>query len=423
MKIEKVTKVKGELFLPGDKSISHRAIMFSSLAKGKSIVSGFLKSEDIFSTINCFRNLGCEIEEKKNELIITGCGFRGFSKPNQNLDCGNSGTTTRLISGILAAQNFNSTLTGDESLSKRPMKRVIEPLQQMGAKFNYSIDFKLPIEIIGTELNAIKYELKVASAQVKSCLILAALHVNQTSEIIESVDTRNHTENMLGLNVQKTAKGNVISVSSKDYPSPKEYKVPADISSAAFFIILTLCLKNSELIIRNISLNKSRTGVISVLQKMGGDISIINNQVIAGEEFGDILVRSSKLKNIEIPKEMIPNIIDEIPILSVAGFFAEGNLRIEHAEELRYKESDRISAIVENFRNVGCEIAEYKDGFEIMNKVTKNHAVVKSYNDHRIAMAFAVMSMLSDCSLEIDSVDCVKISNPEYFSQLKTIIN
>lgn len=421
MRIQKITKVKGELYLPGDKSISHRAIMFSSMAKGKSKVSGFLKSDDIYSTITCFRNLGCNIEEKKEDLIITGKGINGFIQPIEQLDCGNSGTTTRLISGILAAQKFKSVLIGDKSLSNRPMKRIIEPLSQMGADIKYSADYKLPIEINGKELSPIDYELKIASAQVKSCIILAALHIDETSRIIEKVETRNHTETMLGLDVEHAENSKIISVSKKNYPIPKEYVIPADISSAAFFIVLTLCLKESELIIKNVSLNKSRTGFIKVLQLMEGDIQIIRSETVAGEEFGDILVRSSSLRNVDLSADIIPNIIDEIPILSVAGFFADGKFKINYAEELRYKESDRIHALCENFKNIGCEIKEFKDGFEILNKNIQKNISIKSYNDHRIAMTFAIFGMVADCSLDIDNIDCISISNPEFFNQIKKI--
>lgn len=421
MKIEKLEKVHGILYLPGDKSISHRAIMLSALAKGKSKVSGFLKSDDVYSTINCFRNLGTEIDERGNDLIISGKGFKGFTPPTKNLDCGNSGTTTRLISGILAAQKFSSILVGDESLSNRPMKRIIEPLSQMGAKINYSSDYKLPMEIIGAELSSINFELKIASAQVKSCLIFAALHIAETSKIIERSETRNHTETMLGLDVQKNEDGKIIFVSQKNYPTAKDYVIPSDISSAAFFIVLTLCLKNSELVIKNISLNRSRTGIIRILQMMGGNISIIKSETVAGEEFGDLLIKSGELKNIEIPAEIIPNIIDEIPVLSVAGFFAEGNFIIHHAEELRYKESDRINALCENFRSIGCEVHEFQDGFEIVNKKTNDFASIKSFNDHRIAMAFSIFGMISNCSVEIDEINCISISNPQFFNQLKNI--
>lgn len=424
MKIEKINQLDGKLNLPGDKSISHRAIMFSALAKGKSVVNGFLKSEDIYSTINCFRNLGCNINEYENYLEINGVGFGNLQAPTSKLNCGNSGTTTRLISGILSAQNFTSVLFGDDSLSTRPMKRIIEPLTLMGAKIEASEGFKLPMKIIGNpNLHSIEYELPVASAQVKSCLILAALHIEEEVIIIEKTQTRNHTELMLNLNVNSTSKGNIIRVSRKNYPEPMSYQVPSDISSAAFFIVATVCSKNSEVIIENVSLNKTRTGIIEIIKRMGGDVEIISQSKVAGEEFGSIIIRSSNLHNVEIEKELIPNIIDEIPILSVAGFFAEGNFKVNFAEELRVKESDRINSICENFRVLGCKVDEYKDGFEIYKAEIKKEVEFKSYNDHRIAMAFYILGALLNNESSIDSVDSVKISNPEFFTQLKRITN
>ena len=424
MKINKIEKIKGILNLPGDKSISHRAIMFASLAKGRSVIKGLLRAEDIFSTINCFENLGCKIVEKNDELIINGMGFKRFKTPQSPLDCGNSGTTTRLISGILSAQDFNSILFGDKSLSKRPMKRIIEPLMLMGARVKYSNDYKLPLEIIGgSQLKAIEYRMPVASAQVKSCILLAGLHIDEKTIIYESQPTRNHTEKMLALNTNFVDGNTKIEVSSKNYPVGKEYIIPSDISSAAFFIVLALCLKNSELIIKNVSLNNSRTGIIDLLVKMGGNIEIQRKENIAGEDFGDISIKSSNLKNVDIPKSLIPNIIDEIPILSVAGFFAEGNFKINYSEELRHKESDRINSLCENFRAVGCSVEEYPDGFEIINKKSNQNALIQSFDDHRIAMAFSIFGMISNCQIEIDSTESIKISNPEFYTQLKQIVS
>lgn len=422
MKIEKINHLKGELNLPGDKSISHRAIMFSALAKGKSVVHGCLKSEDIYSTINCFRSLGCNIVEKNNSLEIDGAGYQNLTSPQSNLDCGNSGTTTRLISGILSAQKFATTLIGDDSLRLRPMKRIIEPLNLMGAKINASEGYRLPMTIYGNPyLNSITYQLPVASAQVKSCIILAALHIDDEVKIIENVQTRNHTELMLNLNVSIEENKNIISVSKKDYPVAKVYQVPSDISSAAFFIVATLCSNNSELIIRNISLNETRTGIVKILKQMGGYIEILSMEKTAGEAYGDILVKSSVLQNIEIEKELIPNVIDEIPILSVAGFFANGKFSIRNAEELRYKESDRIKAICENFVSLGCQVNEYKDGFEIIKKEIMDNISFNSFSDHRIAMAFYILGSLIKNTVHIDSIESVKISNPDFFSQLKAI--
>lgn len=424
MKIEKVNCVNGELILPGDKSISHRAIIFASLAKGKSLINNFLQSQDIYSTINCFRNLGCQIIENSNSLEIEGRGFGKLMAPNNYLDCGNSGTTTRLISGILAAQDFDSILIGDDSLSSRPMKRIIEPLNMMGAKIESNNDNRLPMKIFGNKnLNSVEYELPVASAQVKSCIILAGLHLNEETIVVEKFITRDHTERMLNLEVDFIGSKKIIKASRKNYPIARKYEIPSDISSAAFFIVLALCSKSSELIIRNVSLNPTRAGIIQILKAMGGDIEIINQNNFAGEELGDIKVRSSQLHNVKIESMVISNIIDEIPILSVAGFFAEGKFEIDHAEELRYKESDRIMAVCENLRLLGCKIHETKDGFIIEEKKIVGNIQFKSFNDHRIAMAFYILGALLETDVYMDSMDSVRISNPNFYSQVKSLIN
>jgi len=261
----------------------------------------------------------------------------------------------------------------------------------------------------------------VASAQVKSCIILAALHIDESTYICESQLSRNHTEKMLDLEVQNDKGKKIIHVSSLNYPQAKEYIIPSDISSAAFFIVLALCLNNSEIIIKNVTLNETRTGIITVLKAMGGNIEIIRKENIAGEDFGDLLIRSSQMKNIEIPKHLIPNIIDEIPILSVAGFFAEGDFKINYSEELRHKESDRINSLCENYRRIGCGVEEYPDGLKIYKKDINASALIKSFNDHRIAMAFSVFGLISNCQIEIDSAECVKISNPDFYEQVNQI--
>lgn len=419
---EKINSLNGEIFLAGDKSISHRAVMFASMAKGESIIYNCSESEDVYSTIKCFKELGCEFELNNNTIKIIGKGFKNFNKPQNFLDAGNSGTTTRLISGILAAQNFESTIVGDDSLSKRPMKRIVEPLRLMGANIEPSENGTLPLKIFPSfNLKPIEYTLKVASAQVKSALLLLALHLEEESVIIDPFNTRNHTEKMLNLKVEKTSEGNKIFCSKKNYPKSFEINVPSDISSAAFFIVAALITKNSEILIRNISINPTRIGVIKILKEMGGDIEILNQKEECGEEVGDILVKSSRLKNIEIPKEIIPNIIDEIPILSVAGIFAEGDFIIKNAEELRVKESDRIKSLCENFKKVGLEVIENSDGFILSGELKNNYAEFDSYGDHRIAMTFAILSSMLEKGGVVNGFDCVKISNPKFMEQLKSL--
>jgi 3-phosphoshikimate 1-carboxyvinyltransferase len=419
---QKVKKVSGELKLPGDKSISHRAVIFSAMASGKSHLKNISEGEDVKSTIEIMKQLGAKVAFKHSELIIEGCGIGGFIKPADSLDCGNSGTSARLISGLLAAQNFSSTLVGDASLVKRPMKRIIDPLLKMGAQIQYSDDFTLPMTIQGKQnLRPIDFEMTVASAQVKSCILIAGLHFDEETIIIESEVTRNHTEKMLGLPV-KNQDGKIYSKSSKKYyPESYDYFVPGDISSSAFMIVLTILSKNSELLIRNISLNQTRTGFIEVLKEMGANIKFENLRSSSNEEYGDIIIKSSNLKNIIINSKIIPNIIDEIPVLSVAGVFAEGEFKISNAKELRTKESDRIKSVCENMKLLGLNVDEDEDGFLITGTIKNKRPVFESYNDHRIAMAFAILSMLLDGGGEINNFECVNISNPNFIRQIKNI--
>ncbi len=420
--IDKIEKVGGTIILPGDKSISHRAVMFSALAKGKSVIHNYLDSADVNSTINCFENLGCTIYKTKNRIEVEGKGLFNFLPPTELLDAGNSGTTARLISGILSAQKFQSILVGDNSLSKRPMKRIIEPLSLMNAKFEHSGNFTLPLTILpSNNLKAIEYKLPVASAQVKSAILLAGLHLNDQTVIIENVPTRNHTENLLGLKVEEFEGGRKIFVSKSNYPVPQEYNVPSDISTAAFFIVLALLLKNSELRLNNILLNETRDGILKILKMMGGKIEIENIKTQNGEKSGDLIVRSSVLKNVSIPKEIIPNIIDEIPILSIAGLFAEGEFEIINAKELRFKESDRIRAMCENFKLLGLDVVENEDGYKLSGNINGNDFLFDSYGDHRIAMSFGVLSVLLEQRTAIKDFECVAISNPGFLEQIKTI--
>lgn len=421
-KIELINKIKGELNLPGDKSISHRAVMFSSMAEGESMVRNYLNSADVISTINCFRELGCEIAIENTYLKIKGVGFKGFTKPKNELDAGNSGTTTRLISGILAAQDFETTIVGDESLSKRPMNRIVDPLTEMSAILKPSTSGTLPMTIYpSSNLHSVEFDMNVASAQVKSAVLLAGLHLEDETIVIEHEKTRNHTETLLDLRVEEDENHRKIFVSKSDYPQAKEYSVPSDISTASFFIILTLLTKQSELRLKNVLLNETRIGILKVLKQMNANIQIENEVEINGEKSGDLIIESSPLNNAEIEKDLVPNIIDEIPILSVAGIFAEGKFVVRNAKELRYKESDRISAMCDNYKKLGLTCNEYDDGFEVFGEIKNSNVLIETFNDHRIAMAFSILGMLSNKKISINNFECVSVSNPEFLNQLKVI--
>lgn len=417
----KLSKVKGILNLPGDKSISHRSVMFSALADGKSEIYNCLQSEDVISTINAFKEMGCNIEIGEEKIEVTGRGLNGLQKPNGDLYLGNSGTTTRLLAGILSAQKFPSRLTGDPSLSSRPMKRIIDPLELMGADIKSNNGF-LPIEISPVNsLKPIEYMLPIASAQIKSCVLLAGLFLDEETVVIEKKVSRNHTEKMLNLKVEEIDGVKKIYSSKKKYPEPNEYIVPSDISTASFFIVLALLLKDSEIILPNVSLNESRVGIISVLKKMGANIELDDVNTINGEKRGKLIVKSSNLVNVEIPNEIIPNIIDEIPILSIAGVFAEGDFKIRSAKELRFKESDRIKAVCDNLKLLGLNVNEFDDGFNISGNFNIKKVTFNSYGDHRIAMAFSILSLLIEQGGNIENFECVNISNPNFLMQLESV--
>jgi 3-phosphoshikimate 1-carboxyvinyltransferase len=420
--LQKIDKVDGVLELPGDKSISHRAVMFASLAKGESKIFNLSNGEDVKSSQKCFEQLGAVITREDDFIIIKGCGYKGFKKPSAPLDSGNSGTTARLISGILIAQNFESVLIGDESLSIRPMKRIISPLTAMGGKIEATENLTLPLKYFpADEIVPINYELPMASAQVKSAILLAGLFTDNYTKVVEKIPSRDHTEKMLGLKVEHTEAGKVNYSSKANYPEPKDYFVPSDISTAAFFIVLTVLSKDSELRIKNVSLNETRTGIVEVLKKMGARIEVENFREIAGEPLGDIIVFSSKLSNVDITEDIIPNIIDEIPILSIAGILSEGSFTIRKAEELRSKETDRINALCYNFRLLGLDVSEFEDGFSISGDIKNTGVVFESFKDHRIAMAFGILAFLLDGGGKINNFDCVNISNPDFIKQVKSI--
>ena len=417
----KINKVKGVLKFQGDKSISHRALLISSLAEGKSYIKNLSDSDDVRSTIKCLNELGVETSFKDNIYTISGRGFKGYRKPARQLDAGNSGTTARLLSGILAAQNFESVITGDASLSSRPMKRIIEPLDQMGAIIK-SDNGKLPLKIFPSEkLQSIKYKLAVASAQVKSAVLFAGLHLSEQTSVIESIQTRNHTENLLDLRVVKEDDKIISTVSKNNYPEAKEYFIPGDMSSAMFFIVLTMLTKNSELLLKDVSLNPTRIECLNLLKRMGGIIQIEEKGMSNNEVYGNLLVKSSDLSNIKIENEIIPLIIDEIPILAVAGILAEGAFELRGASELRVKESDRIKAICINLLKLGLGVEEYDDGFTVSGKIKMSSEPFDSFGDHRIAMAFAILSSLLKEGGRVERFESTAVSNPNFLKQFKSI--
>ena len=413
-------KIYGVLEVASDKSISHRGVILGSIANGITRIDNFLMGEDCIATIDCFRKLGIEIEINNDKVIIQGGKLKEF---NGILDTKNSGTTTRLITGLLSGYNFKSLINGDESLQKRPMKRVIDPLTQMGAKISARDGKFCPLEIIGGRLSGISCSLPVASAQLKSAIILAAINAEGETEIIENEKSRDHTENMLkAMNGNIKLSGNKIIVSKTEKLEALSLTVPGDISSAAFFIVAALIMKNSELLIKNVGVNPTRTGLIDVLIKMGGNISLINKRVVCGEEVADISVKSSDLKGVEIGGSIIPTLIDEIPILAVAAAFAEGETTFSDIKELRVKETDRITAVIDMLSTARVKTEEYDEGFKVFGTEKVNSGVFNSYKDHRMAMSAKILSLMADGESKIIDFDCVAVSYPDFLKTLNSVL-
>ncbi len=419
MKFKQCNRLHGEITVPGDKSISHRSVMFGSIAQGTTEVCNFLQGADCISTISCFRQMGVEIENQGDTVLIRGNGLRGLKKPDQVLDCGNSGTTTRLISGILSAQNFTVTLTGDASIQKRPMKRIMEPLSLMGAQIN-SINGNdcAPLEITGQPLHGIHYRSPVASAQVKSAILLAGLYADSNTCVTEPSVSRNHTELMLksfGADIRTEGISAIITPADELYG--QSIMVPGDISSAAFFLAAGLLVPNSEILIKNVGINPTRDGILRVLKDMGGNLTMMNVQM-SGEPTADILVRSSALHGVTIGGEIIPTLIDELPVLAALSCFAEGKTVIKDAAELKIKESNRIEVMVKNLSAMGAKVEETEDGMIIHGGKPLQGAVIDSKLDHRIAMTFAIASCMAEGETEILGAECVNISYPGFYEDL-----
>lgn len=447
IELKKAERLRGEISPPPDKSISHRAVMFASLAEGKSIVRNFLRAEDPVSTINAFKRLDIEIEDarvkgqgSRDEIIIHGKGLHGLREPFDVIDCGNSGTTVRLLSGILAGNPFFSVLTGDDSLKQRPMARIINPLKEMGAEISARDGNKyLPMAIKGGQLRAIDYKMPVASAQVKSCLILAGLYADGTTTITEPYKSRDHTERMLkAMGAKIEVEGLTIRVKGQGSRgkglSPIDITVPADFSSAAFFITGALIIPNSEILIKNVGVNPTRTGFLEVIKQMGADIKLTNIRDISvnsslitchsslseGEPVADIYCKTAdSLRAVKIGGEIIPSLVDEFPILCVLATQADGVTEIRGAEELRVKESDRIKAMTMELRKMGVEVEEFSDGLSIRGKADLRGTTVESHGDHRIAMSLSVASLVADGTTTINNASCVDISFPGFFEILR----
>ena len=404
--------LKGTVTIPSDKSISHRAIMFTSLANGKSIIKNFSKGQDPLSSLKVCKALGIDAEFSNEELIVKSKGI--LSTPQTQLDCGNSGTTMRLMSGILAGQKFNSTLIGDESLSKRPMKRVIEPLALMGAKIE-SNEFKAPLKIYGQNLQPINYVSKLASAQVKSCILLAGLNIDGQTSFTEAYVSRNHTEIMLKYMGANISINNTTVTIEKSELEPKTIEICGDISSAAYFIVAGLIVPSSKIILKNVGLNPTRTGILEVAEKMGGNIEILDKRNISGEDVGDIQISYSNLNACTIEGEIIPRLIDELPVIAVLATQAKGTTIIKDAQDLRNKESDRIKAVVTELKKIGADIEETPDGFIINGKTNlKGDTEVETYHDHRLAMSLYVAGLICEKPIAINGFEWVDISFPEF---------
>jgi 3-phosphoshikimate 1-carboxyvinyltransferase len=420
--IHPVKRLKGSIQVPGDKSISHRALLLGALAEGTTSISNLSSGKDVASTVTCLNSLGIPIEIRDDSVFICGAGVRGFLPPGGVLDAGNSGTTIRLLSGILAAQSFTSSITGDASLRRRPMERIVSPLRKMGALIETSAEGTAPLTIHGASLKGTACILPVASAQIKSCVILAGLCARGTTRVTEPALSRDHTERMLpefGVVVERN--GLTVGVQGPAQLKPCEIDVPGDLSSAAFFIAAASIVPDSELIIENVGTNPTRSGIIDVLKKAGGDILETNLRIIHGEPRADLRVRTGSLRGIEISGSWIPQIIDEIPVLAVLATQAEGLTVVRDAKELRIKETDRIAAIADNLAAMGVVIDVLEDGFALRGPQKLKAAEIDSRNDHRISMAFSVAGLVADGDTAILDPECVDISYPSFYSTLQRV--
>lgn len=423
MKFTRAEALKGTVTVPGDKSISHRSIMFGALAEGTTRVTNFLQGADCLSTIQCFRKLGIQIENTPEEIRIYGKGLHGLLAPSGVLDTGNSGTTTRLICGILAGQDFQTELNGDASIQSRPMRRIMDPLSQMGAKIeSLRGNDCAPLRIQGTKLHGIHYHSKVASAQVKSCILLAGLYADGPVSVTEPSLSRNHSEILLRhFGASVSGEGTTVIIQPEPKLLAQEIQVPGDISSAAYFIAAGLLVPGSEILIRNVGINPTRDGLLKVCKEMGADITLLQEDHRSGEPVADLLVRHSSLHGVTVEGALIPTLIDELPVVAALACFAQGKTVIRDAQELKVKESNRIDVMTENLRAMGARITATEDGMIIEGGAPLHGAVIDSHLDHRIAMTFAVTALGAEGETTIKDADCVRISYPEFYKELERL--
>ena len=423
MILKKSKGLLGELTVPGDKSISHRTVMLGALAEGVTEAEGFLPGADCLSTISCFRQMGVSIHQEGDRILIHGVGLHGLKAPERILDAGNSGTTVRLLSGILAGQNFTSRITGDASIQRRPMKRIIEPLSQMGASVS-SVNGNgcAPLEIHGSSLRGIHYHTPVASAQVKSCILLAGMYGQNATSVTEPALSRDHTERMLRfMGASLSSDGRTVSIQPEPRLKGKKIRIPGDISSAAYFIAAGLLVPNSEILLKNVGINTTRSGMLNVCRDMGADLTLLNEDTSGPEPVADLLVKSSSLHGTVIEGDLIPALIDELPILAVLAAFAQGTTTIRDAAELKVKESDRIASVSENLRRMGADVTPTEDGMILHGGKPLHGATIETGLDHRIAMSFSVAALAAEGDTKIPDADCVSISYPEFYQDLASL--
>ena len=417
------TALTGDCFVPGDKSISHRAVFFGSLAEGKTNITNFLTGDDCLTTIKAFESMGVQINQDGEHVQIESQGYKHFNEPTVPIDLGNSGTTARLLLGVLSGLPFHTTLFGDQSLTKRPMDRVTIPLREMGAKIDGRESGKyLPLAVRGQALSAITFKPQVKSAQVKSGVLLAGLLANGTTTVIESTKTRDHTENMLqAFGAKVNVDGLAIHIDGQQTLTGTTIQVPRDISSAAFFIVAALIVKGSKITLKDVGLNPTRTGILAAIQLMGAHLDIKETSNIGGEIIGDVTVSYQPLKGAVIEGNIIPSMIDEIPILALLATQAEGKTIIKDAEELRFKETDRIDSVVDTLRRFGCQIEPTADGMIIEGGQTLTGATADSHGDHRIGMMIAIASLIATGETTLTDKDAINVSYPSFFEHLEAL--
>jgi 3-phosphoshikimate 1-carboxyvinyltransferase len=422
LEIRPAVRIQGVVAVPGDKAITHRLAMIGAIARGRTVIRNFSESADCGSTLECLRRLGIPIHHQGTTVIVEGAGLFGFKKPSLELDAGNSGTTVRFMTGLVAGSPFESTFVGDESLSRRPMKRVIDPIRRFGATIEARDDNFLPLKITGGTLRAIDFTMPIASAQVKSAVLFAGLHASGTTSVREPIQSRNHTELALkefGARIEVA--DNTIEIEGGHELEGKECTVPGDMSSAAFFIAAALATRDSKLRLTNVGLNPTRAGFVRLLQELGANITMEKIAHSGGESAGDVVVESSEILGMDIGGAWIPNVIDEIPVIAVLGTRTQRGVRIRDAGELRVKESDRILAVATNLRALGAVVDEYPDGLFVPGGQRLRGGTVDSFGDHRIAMAFAVAALFADAPVVIKNPSCAAISFPSFFQLLNQV--